>query len=257
MNVMRLACRSQTDHGSWRMLFASCVVRSALASALACCAGSAFAFTAEQAAAGRATFETYCAQCHGPTLRQLPSAILAGPEFVAKWGDKTAAELLAQAQATMPPDRPGALAEGEYLGVIAYMLQANGGKAGAQRLTAATPAPLGAGLNPQVALAAAASAAPTAPGASQGPAAAKPAEPTGVTVHGTVKNFVPVTDAMLRNPSDKDWLMLRHDYSATSYSPLAQVKADNVKLLQLAWIWPMHASWSRLTLSVFTCASGL
>ena len=59
-------------------------------------------------------------------------------------------------------------------------------------------------------------------------------------MHGTVKNFVPVTDATLRNPSDKDWLMLRHDYSATSYSPLAQVSPDNAKLLQLAWIWPMH-----------------
>ena len=45
---------------------------------------------------------------------------------------------------------------------------------------------------------------------------------------------------MLRNPSAKDWLMLRHDYSATSFSPLAQITAANVKLLQLAWIWPMH-----------------
>ena len=102
------------------------------------------------AVSGRATFETYCAQCHGPTLRQLPSALLAGPEFVAKWGDKTAADLLAQVRATMPPDRPGALAEAEYLGVIAYVLQSNGGKPSARLLTAATPARLGAGLNPVI-----------------------------------------------------------------------------------------------------------
>ena len=196
-------------------------------------AAPAFGFTTEQAAAGRATFETYCAQCHGPNLRQMPNAILAGPEFAAKWGERSTADLLAQIRSTMPPDRPGALAESEYVGVIAHILQSNGAAANASALAVATVAPIGAGLNPQVALAAAASSGPAA-------APAKPPEPTGVVVHGTVKGFVPVTDATLRNPSDRDWLMLRHDYSATSYSPLAQVTADNAKLLQLAWIWPMH-----------------
>src|SRR6185436_14293241 len=66
------------------------------------------------------------------------------------------------------------------------------------------------------------------------------ASPTGLTVRGTVQNFVPVTDAILRNPSPNDWIMLRHDYSATSYSPLDQINADNVKTLKLAWMWPMH-----------------
>ena len=237
MNASMIAGSPSLTSG--RRRFVSYTVRALAISAFACAAGSAFAFTAEQASAGRTTFETYCAQCHGPTLRQLPSALLAGPEFVAKWGDKTAADLLAQVRATMPPDRPGALAEAEYLGVIAYVLQSNGGKPSAQLLTAATPARLGAGLDPVIGIPMPASSPGGAPpgGAS---AATKPPEPTGVTVHGTVKNFVPVTDATLRSPSDKDWLMLRHDYSATSYSPLAQVNADNAKLLQLAWIWPMH-----------------
>jgi alcohol dehydrogenase (cytochrome c) len=192
---------------------------------------SVSAFTPDQAVVGRASFEQNCANCHGAALRQLPSAILAGPEFAAKWGERSTADLLAQMRATMPPDRPGALPEAEYLGVIAYILQSNGGAASAQPLTSAAPAPIGAGLNPQVAVAAAA-AAPAEP-------SRKP-EPTGVVVHGTVKGFVPVTDAMLRNPPDRDWLMLRHDYSATSYSPLRQIDAGNAKLLQLAWIWPMH-----------------
>ena len=65
-------------------------------------------------------------------------------------------------------------------------------------------------------------------------------EPTGVIVAGTVPSFVPVTDAMLRNPAADDWLMLRHDYSATSFSPLDEITPDNAKLLQLAWIWPMR-----------------
>jgi alcohol dehydrogenase (cytochrome c) len=62
----------------------------------------------------------------------------------------------------------------------------------------------------------------------------------GLTVRGTVANFVPVTDAMLRNPAPNDWLMLRHDYSATSYSALNQITTDNAKNLKLAWMWPMQ-----------------
>ena len=80
-----------------------------------CCALArpALAFTPEQAAAGRATYEQNCVACHGPNLRQLPGAVLAGPEFVAKWGERGTNELLAQARATMPPDRPGRAARGD------------------------------------------------------------------------------------------------------------------------------------------------
>ncbi len=95
----------------------------------------------EQAAAGRATYEQSCVTCHGPNLRQLPGAVLAGPEFVAKWGERGTSELLVQARATMPPDRPGALSEETYLGLIAYLLQSNGGAANAEPLTVAGSAP--------------------------------------------------------------------------------------------------------------------
>src|SRR5688572_13252781 len=62
----------------------------------------------------------------------------------------------------------------------------------------------------------------------------------GLTVRGTVQNFVTVTDATLRSPGPSDWLMLRRDYSATSYSPLDQITVDNVKTMKLAWSWPMR-----------------
>ena len=52
--------------------------------------------------------------------------------------------------------------------------------------------------------------------------------------------FTPVTDAMLRDPAAEDWLMLRHDYSATSYSPLTEITPDNARRLTLEWIWPMR-----------------
>src|SRR5689334_25030569 len=67
-----------------------------------------------------------------------------------------------------------------------------------------------------------------------------PAVPRGLTVAGEVKNFVPVTDAMLRNPDPNDWLMIRHDYHASDYSPLSQINRDNVKDLRLEWVWAMN-----------------
>ena len=56
---------------------------------------------------------------------------------------------------------------------------------------------------------------------------------------GEVKNYVPVTDAMLRNPPPGDWLMARRNYQAWSYSPLTEITRDNVKDLKLAWVWAM------------------
>jgi alcohol dehydrogenase (cytochrome c) len=72
---------------------------------------------------------------------------------------------------------------------------------------------------------------------SAAPAMGSPAR--GLTVTGEVKNFVPVTDEMLRNPAPGDWLMARRNYQAWSYSPLAEINRKNVKELRLAWVWSM------------------
>ena len=53
-------------------------------------------------------------------------------------------------------------------------------------------------------------------------------------------DFVPVTDAVLRNPDPADWLSWRRDHSASGYSPLQQVNRQNVGKLGLAWAWPME-----------------
>jgi alcohol dehydrogenase (cytochrome c) len=64
--------------------------------------------------------------------------------------------------------------------------------------------------------------------------------PIGLAVTGEVQNYVPVTDAMLRSPSPNDWLMIRRDYQASNYSPLNQIKPDNVKSLELVWKHAMN-----------------
>ena len=62
----------------------------------------------------------------------------------------------------------------------------------------------------------------------------------GLTIPGEVKNYAPVTDAMLRNPDPNDWLMIRHDYHANNYSTLNQITPVNVKDLRLKWVWAMN-----------------
>jgi alcohol dehydrogenase (cytochrome c) len=47
--------------------------------------------------------------------------------------------------------------------------------------------------------------------------------------------FVPVTDAMLNNPSPDDWLMVSRTYNEQRFSPLAQINKGNVGQLRMAW----------------------
>src|SRR5690606_12349025 len=117
--------------------------------------------------AARATFEQTCATCHGANLRLLPNALLAGPEFVGRWGNRATSDLIAQARSTMPPDNPGGLPAETYANIVAYMLQANGGTASATAIGAATTARIGEGLTGQ-AVASAPAAAPAAPPAPTG-----------------------------------------------------------------------------------------
>ena len=75
----------------------------AAAGILTLAAAPALPFTADQAAAGRASFEQNCAACHGADLQVLRTAQLAGPEFMGRWQNRTTGELLSQLRATMPP----------------------------------------------------------------------------------------------------------------------------------------------------------
>ena len=48
-------------------------------------------------------------------------------------------------------------------------------------------------------------------------------------------SFPPVTDTMLQNPADGDWLMWRRTLDSWGYSPLNQINQDNVDQLRLVW----------------------
>ena len=65
-------------------------------------------------------------------------------------------------------------------------------------------------------------------------------ESESLTVADLMRDFVPITDEMLRNPDPADWPMMRGNYHAQSYSRLDQINAGNVGGLQLEWVWNMH-----------------
>jgi len=222
-------------------------------------------FTAQQAAAGRAAYQTTCAACHMPDLggrNEAPQ--LAGGNFMSAWRTRSTRDLLEFTQSTMPPSGESLPVE-TYLNIISYILQSNGAAAGAQPFTPATAVPIGSiatGAAPTASAAppqggrgaaaeqpspAAAGGGPSTglraggPGGGRGGAPAN-AGPLGLTVPGTVKNYTDVTDEMLRNPDPGDWLMARRNYLGWSHTPLTQVTRDNVKELQLAWVWAMNES---------------
>ena len=68
-----------------------------------------------------------------------------------------------------------------------------------------------------------------------------------MSVAGEVKNYVPVTPEMLKNPPAEDWLIFGRNYQRHSYSPLNQITRDNVKNLQLKWVWAMNDSGANQT----------
>jgi len=199
-------------------------------------------YTADQVAAGRAAYQVNCASCHAADLNGREGPQLAGTTFMAQWGDRTAGALINFMQSTMPP-AAAALPADTYVNLAAYMLDANGARAGNQRLTADSNATIRSVASGQRAAYLSGGAAPVAAQAApqQGKQEnqAKQA-PRGITVAGQVKSFVPVTDAMLRSPDPSDWLILRRDYKATSFSPLSQVTTQNVNDLRLAWVWSMN-----------------
>ena len=195
-------------------------------------------YTAEQASAGRAAYQSNCAACHAPDLSGREGPQLAGGNFMTQWGDKTAGDLIGFMRATMPPGAGGSLPDQIYINVAAFILDANGARPGDRTLTMESAVSIrSVAPGQRAAYLQQGAAPPPAPPTTQ---AAGPQTPRGITVAGEVKNFVPVTDAMLRNPDPGDWLMIRRDYKANYYSPLNQITAQNVNDLHLVWSWAMQ-----------------
>ena len=69
----------------------------------------------------------------------------------------------------------------------------------------------------------------------------------GAAAWAQVRDFAPVTDAMLENPDPADWLSWRRTLDGWGYSPLDQITTDNAHRLQLAWSWGLAAGSQQTT----------
>ncbi len=206
-------------------------------------------FTAAQASAGRTAYQENCSGCHLADLAGRNEAPpLAGGNFMNTWGGRSTRELLALIQTTMPPGSPGALGSDAYAEIAAFILQSNGATPGTQPLTATSAVTISSIATGQAPAGGrgAGRGAGGGRGAGDGAAAGggrggpRPNAVHGITVAGEVKNYTPVTDEMLLHPDPADWLMIRRNYQASSYSPLAQITSKNVQNLQLVWAWAMN-----------------
>ena len=182
---------------------------------------------ADQADAGAQTYATNCGACHGLELQgSAVGPMLSGGGFLGSYGRQSPYEFFNFLKSNMPPGGNAGISDDDYWTIVAHVMRTNGV----------------ADLNPALNENASYAMATNIPGDSPAVAVQRiePERPTGVVVPGTVKNFSPVTDAMLTDPSPNDWLMLRGNYQAWSFSELDQINSENVGNLRLEWMWYMH-----------------
>ena len=203
---------------------------------------SAGVYTAEQANAGRATFQSTCAACHQADLQgSMDAPQLAGSNFVNAWSTRTTADLFSRIRYTMPANNPGSLSDQDAINLAAFILQSNGAPAGTTALTPDVKVPIGNMAKSCVRSGSNAG----SPVFARAPARLMPVALPGVQPHRPWASpsrakcaiTVPVTDEMLVHPDPADWLMIRGNYQAWSHSPLTQIDTDNVHDLRLAWVW--------------------
>jgi alcohol dehydrogenase (cytochrome c) len=194
---------------------------------------TASAYTTEQAQQGSDLYSRNCAVCHTPTLIGSGNAPpLAGAGFLSNWRGKPASELYSRIKSSMPPGGNPTITDDDFVSVVAFVLQSNDLAAGAQKLLADSTT-LIVPSNSKVTTSEADPPRVPARGAvSQAP--------KGLTVKGQVKNYRAVTGEMLKHPDPADWLMIRGNQKAWNHSALKQVTRDNVKQLQLKYVWNMN-----------------
>jgi len=97
-------------------------------------ATSAYAFTQEQAEAGRHAYEANCAACHGKRAQGGEAPALSGTDVMGNFA--TAKGLYDFFSISMPPQAPGLLGEDTYVEILAGLLVLNGAEPDGTPLTA-------------------------------------------------------------------------------------------------------------------------
>lgn len=212
-------------------------------------------YQVRQATAGAEVYGQICSGCHGAALQgSNDAAVLTGGTFMVQYGPRPVSELVAVIRQTMPPTAPGSLDEETAVNLVAYLLHRNSAPSGDNALLATDATrieetatgvlrdgPTGGARTADAGLPI------LGAGSVVGFGRGADTETRGVTVAGSVQNYVPVTPEMLANPPAEDWLIPGRNYQRHSYSPLDQINRENVKDLQLQWAWAMNDSGANQT----------
>ena len=198
-------------------------------------------FSAAQAQAGRTAYVTNCGGCHQANLsgsgEQPP---LAGPSFMATWGKRSVRDFYEDIRASMPYGRAGSLDASTYQNITAFVLSANGAKPGSRPFDGSSTTPISAVASGQIPADIASARRRGSGDEGEGGGGRAPAMRLGQTLVGKIRNYTPVTDAMLVHPDPQDWLIYRGNYQGWSHSGLSQINDHNVGQLQLKWSWAMN-----------------
>jgi alcohol dehydrogenase (cytochrome c) len=203
---------------------------------LLCAVPAANAAFAEPSA-GAAIYTSNCAACHGTTLGGTFGPPLTGKDFHQKWDARGAEAMLDFVIGTMPPAKAGSLSRDAYVQATGYILAKNGLPPLQENgETAARQAP----AVPQ--------------GAADSGGAGNASENEDEQFRAAkarhsalLEAMTPVTEAMLRHPSNDDWLNWRRTDDGFGYSPLDQINASNAQSLQLAWSLSLPAGTNEIT----------
>lgn len=125
---------SNIDPGLLRATALAVLLAIAGGTALHAAASPNGVFTQEQATNGKRAYDTQCAMCHGAKLLGPNAPALIGADVMQNFD--TVAGLYNYTAAAMPPQAPGRLTQQDYVNITAYILQANGARAGDTELTA-------------------------------------------------------------------------------------------------------------------------
>jgi hypothetical protein len=91
-------------------------------------------YTSKQAARGAAFYTSECGRCHREDLSGYTG--LRGAKFIDNWREDSLESLWVRVSKTMPMGAPGSLKQGEYVDILAFILQSNDFPAGPQELSA-------------------------------------------------------------------------------------------------------------------------